>query len=313
MPLVHFFETSFGRTTHRRILLVEVESQGATGWGEVTTGELPFYNEEWVDGSWLLLRDIIGPRMLGREIGAAADVARELPPVRGHRMTAGGLEAAVWDLEARMLGVPLWAHIGGSRVDVACGVSIGIQDNVDQLLGLIEREVAAGYRRVKIKIKPGWDVDVARRVRESYPDLPLMVDANSAYTLADTEHLRQLDAFNLMMIEQPLAHDDIIDHAKLQEKLQTAPARWARLAGGRRMRAGASARTRSRFAADRYSTGDLPSTRARSRHGRSARTRSRAGMRSSSGMPVTHVSRKTSASSSKRSRDASTCKAFSRR
>jgi O-succinylbenzoate synthase len=169
MPLVHFFETSFGRTTHRRILLVEVESQGATGWGEVTTGELPFYNEEWVDGSWLLLRDIIGPRMLGREIGAAADVAQELPPVRGHRMTAGGLEAAVWDLEARMLGVPLWAHIGGSRVDVACGVSIGFQDNVDQLLGLIEREVAAGYRRVKFKIKPGWDVDVTRRVRESYP------------------------------------------------------------------------------------------------------------------------------------------------
>jgi O-succinylbenzoate synthase len=222
MPLVHFFETSFGRTTHRRILLVEVESQGATGWGEVTTGELPFYNEEWVDGSWLLLRDIIGPRMLGREIGAAADVARALPPVRGHRMTAGGLEAAVWDLEARTLGVPLWVHIGGSRVDVACGVSIGIQDNVDQLLGLIEREVAAGYRRVKIKIKPGWDVDVVRRVRERFPELPLMVDANSAYSLTDAEHLRQLDDFNLMMIEQPLAHDDIIDHAKLQEKLQTA-------------------------------------------------------------------------------------------
>jgi O-succinylbenzoate synthase len=121
-----------------------------------------------------------------------------------------------------MLGVPLRAHIGGSRDDVACGVSIGIQDNVDQLLGLIEREVAAGYRREKIKNKPGLDVDVTRRVRESYPDLPLMVDANSAYTLADTEHLRQLDAFYLMMIEQPLAHDDIIDHAKLQEKLQTA-------------------------------------------------------------------------------------------
>jgi O-succinylbenzoate synthase len=137
-------------------------------------------------------------------------------------MTAGGFEAAVWDLESRTLGVPLWKHIGGSRADIACGVSIGIQDNVDQLLGLIEREVAAGYRRVKIKIKPGWDVDVVRSVREKYPDLPLMVDANSAYSLADTEHLKQLDAFNLMMIEQPLAHDDIIDHAKLQGKLETA-------------------------------------------------------------------------------------------
>jgi O-succinylbenzoate synthase len=222
MPLVHFFETSFGRTTHRRILLVEVESQGATGWGEVTTGELPFYNEEWVDGSWLLLHDIIGPRMLGRPIEGAAGVTSVLPPIRGHRMTAGGFEAAVWDLESRTLGVPLWKHIGGSRADIACGVSIGIQDNVDQLLGLIEREVAAGYRRVKIKIKPGWDVDVVRSVREKYPDLPLMVDANSAYSLADTEHLKQLDAFNLMMIEQPLAHDDIIDHAKLQGKLETA-------------------------------------------------------------------------------------------
>ncbi len=221
MPLVHFFETSFGRTTHRRILLVEVESNGARGWGEVTAGELPFYNEEWVDASWLLLHDIIGPRMLGREIGSASGVARALPAVRGHRMTAGGLEAAVWDMEARALNLPLWKHIGGSRVDVACGVSIGIQDSVDELLGLIERELAAGYRRIKIKIKPGWDVDVVRQVREKFPEVPLMVDANSAYLLADAEHLRQLDAFNLMMIEQPLAHDDIIDHAKLQEKLTT--------------------------------------------------------------------------------------------
>lgn len=221
MPLVHFFETSFGRTTHRRILLVEVEALGVTGWGEVTAGELPFYNEEWVDASWMLLREIIGPRMIGRQINGAADVAWALPPVRGHRMTAGGLEAAIWDLEARSRGVPLWKHIGGNRVDIACGVSIGIQDSVDQLLGLIEREVAAGYRRIKIKIKPGWDVEVVRQVRERFPDIPLMVDANSAYSLTDADHLKQLDAFHLMMIEQPLAHDDIIDHAKLQEKLLT--------------------------------------------------------------------------------------------
>jgi O-succinylbenzoate synthase len=137
-------------------------------------------------------------------------------------MTTGGFEAATWDLEARLLGVPLWKHIGGSRVDIACGVSIGIQDSPDELLGLIEREVAAGYRRIKIKIKPGWDVEVVRRVRQKFPDVPLMVDANSAYTLADTAHLQQLDEFNLMMIEQPLAHDDIIDHAKLQASLKTS-------------------------------------------------------------------------------------------
>jgi O-succinylbenzoate synthase len=136
-------------------------------------------------------------------------------------MARGGLEAATWDLESRKLGLPLWKHIGGSRTQIDCGVSIGIQESVEELLGLIEREVQAGYQRIKMKIKPGWDVDVVRQVRAAFPDIRLMADANSAYTLADKAHLKQLDEFNLMMIEQPLSHDDIIDHASLQAQLDT--------------------------------------------------------------------------------------------
>jgi len=222
MPLVHFFETSFGRTTERHIILVEAQGEGASGWGEVTAGESPFYNEEWTGSAWMILRDYAAPRVLGRELESAADVFRLTAHIRGHNMARGGLETAVWDLAARLDGVPLWKKIGGgARREIPCGVSIGIQDTVEQLLEKIERELAAGYQRIKIKIKPGWDVNVVRRVRERFPGIKLMADANSAYTLADADHLRQLDDFYLMMIEQPLSHDDIIDHAELQRKLQT--------------------------------------------------------------------------------------------
>jgi len=221
MPLVHPFETSFGRTTERRILLVEVEENGATGWGEVTCGERPFYNEEWVDAAWMILRDFVAHQVLSVDIGSAAEIAGRSSHIRGHQMARGGLEAATWDLEARQLGMPLWKHIGGSRTAIDCGVSIGIQNSVDELLGLIEREVTAGYQRIKMKIKPGWDVDVVRQVRAAFPEIRLMADANSAYTLSDSAHLKQLDEFNLMMIEQPLSHDDIIDHAQLQAQLDS--------------------------------------------------------------------------------------------
>jgi O-succinylbenzoate synthase len=222
MPLVHFFETSFGRTTERDIILVEVVTDGISGWGEVTAGENPFYNEEWTESAWLILRDYAAPQVIGKNLASACDVAPLTAHIRGHRMARGGLEAAVWDLEARLRNVPLWQHIGGgARREIPCGVSIGIQDSVRQLIEKIERELAAGYQRIKMKIKPGWDVDVIRQVRERFPSIKLMADANSAYTLKDADHLKRLDDFYLMMIEQPLAHDDIIDHAVLQSKLQT--------------------------------------------------------------------------------------------
>ncbi len=221
MPLVSFFETSFGRTRERRIVLVEAIAEGVSGWGEATAGEHPFYNEEWTDSAWLILRDYAGPRLLGRPLGGAQEAAGRLEHIRGHRMACGGLEAALWDLEARLRGLPLYRLIGGVHRQIPCGVSIGIQESVEALLARIERELEAGYQRIKIKIKPGWDVDVVRQVRSRFPRIRLMADANSAYTPADAEHLRRLDEYYLMMLEQPLAHDDLIDHAELQRKLQT--------------------------------------------------------------------------------------------
>jgi O-succinylbenzoate synthase len=222
MPLVHFFETSFSRTYERNIIIVEVVSDGLSGWGEITAGEHPFYNEEWTAAAWLIARDYVAPRLVGKELASAEDVNPLTAEIRGHNMARGGVEAAVWDLQARRHGNPLWKEIGGgARREIPCGVSIGIQNSVEQLIEKIAAELAAGYQRIKMKIKPGWDVDVIRRIRERFPETPLMADANSAYTLADTALLKQLDAFRLTMIEQPLAHDDIIDHAQLQVQLET--------------------------------------------------------------------------------------------
>jgi O-succinylbenzoate synthase len=222
MPLVHFFETSFSRTYERHIVLVEVISDGISGWGEVTAGENPFYNEEWTESAWMIVRDYVAPRVLKHVFDDATQVAGRTEHIRGHLMARGGVEAAVWDLEARRAGIPLAECIGGgARTEIPCGVSIGIQDTVPNLIEKIRVEVEAGYQRIKIKIKPGWDVDVIREVRKTFPDIALMADANSAYTLADAGMLRCLDEFHLMMIEQPLAHDEIMDHAALQAQLQT--------------------------------------------------------------------------------------------
>ncbi len=222
MPLVHFFETSFGRTFERHMVLVEVVADGASGWGEVTAGENPFYNEEWTDSAWLIVRDYVAPRVLKYELMGPEETASRASHIRGHLMARGGLEAAGWDLAARQNGVSLAKQIGGgSRDEIGCGVSIGIQDSVPQLIKKIETEVNAGYQRIKMKIKPGWDVDVIREVRAAFPNIRLMADANSAYTLEDADRLKKLDEFNLMMIEQPLAHDEIIDHVQLQAQLKT--------------------------------------------------------------------------------------------
>ncbi len=222
MPLVHFFETSFGRTYNRDIILVEAVSAGLSGWGEVTCGENPFYNEEWTDGAWLILRDYVVPRILHHPFESAAQVGARVKHLRGHLMARGGVEAAVWDLEARRAGVPLWRAIGGgARREIPCGVSIGIQDTPDDLLAKIDTELRAGYQRIKLKIKPGWDEAILREVRRRFPEILLMADANSAYTLDDADRLAALDEFHLMMIEQPLAHDEIVDHATLQARLRT--------------------------------------------------------------------------------------------
>lgn len=222
LPLVHFFETSFGRTYERRIILVRVEdSDGAEGWGEVTCGEGPGYSDEWTDSAWVTLEKILAPMVVGKEVENAAGIWDLMKTARGHRMAKSGIETACWDLEAKKLGVPLWKHLGGVNRTIECGVSIGIQDSVEQLIEKITTEVEAGYKRIKIKIAPHWDYDIIKAVRKEFPDILLMGDANSAYTLADTDKLRSLDEFGLMMLEQPLPHDDIIDHAKLQREIET--------------------------------------------------------------------------------------------
>jgi O-succinylbenzoate synthase len=222
MPLVHFFETSFGRTYERDIVLVEAFSDGVSGWGEVTAGENPFYNEEWTGSVWLLLVNYVVSPILQHRLNSPQDTAQRTAHIRGHNMARAGVETAIWDLFARLNNEPLWKGIGGgARPEIPCGVSIGIQNSVQELLTKIEMELAAGYQRIKMKIKPGWDIDIVRQVRERFPDIKLMADANSAYTLNDAEHLKKLDEFYLMMIEQPLAHDDIIDHAVLQGSLET--------------------------------------------------------------------------------------------
>ena len=222
LPLIHFFETSFGRTTERRILLARVvDKDGAEGWGECTAGEGPFYSDEWTESSWATLQEFLAPMVVGKEFANAAQAFSLMKPVRGHRMAKATIETACWDLEAKLAGMPLWKHLGGVQTEIPCGVSIGIQNTPEALLEKIERELEAGYQRIKIKIKPGWDLNIIERVRRSFPDIRLMGDANSAYTLSDVPLFRQLDRFDLMMLEQPLAHNDIFDHAELQKQINT--------------------------------------------------------------------------------------------
>ncbi|MBX7174537.1 MAG: o-succinylbenzoate synthase [Pyrinomonadaceae bacterium] len=222
LPLVHFFETSFGRTYERRIILARVEDdKGNEGWGECTAGETPSYSEEWTNSCWEVLQHILAPMVIGKEVASAENVWDIMKEIRGNRMAKATIETACWDLEAKKLNIPLWRHLGGVNQVIACGVSIGIQDTVDELLEKIQTELDTGYQRIKIKISPKWDYDVIAKVRETFGDIPLMGDANSAYTLADTELFKRMDDFNLMMFEQPLPHDDIIDHAKLQREVKT--------------------------------------------------------------------------------------------
>ena len=221
MPLVHFFETSFGRTYSRRILLVTLHCQGLTTWGECVAGEDPFYSEESIETAWYVLRDYLAPALIGKDLKRGAECAALFERVRGHRMAKAALENACWVAEAQEKNLPLWRLLGGSRKQIACGVSIGIQDSVEQLLEKIESELAAGYQRIKVKVKPGWDVAVLARIRKRWPKIVLSCDANSAYRLEDFEHLKKFDEFGLLMIEQPLWSDEIFQHAALQKQLKT--------------------------------------------------------------------------------------------
>jgi o-succinylbenzoate synthase len=221
LPLQEPFETSFGRIDSRLIFLVSVESAGLTGWGEVVASEEPRYSYETVGTAQHIIQECLAPAVLARPVTSLDDLARRFTVFRGHNMAKAGLELAYMDLLARATGRSLSQLIGGVRERIPVGVSLGIQRTLDDLLERVDRYLALGYQRIKLKIKPGWDIDVVREVRRRHPETLLSVDANSAYTIADADHLSSLDDFNLLMIEQPLDHDDLTDHSKLQARMKT--------------------------------------------------------------------------------------------
>jgi O-succinylbenzoate synthase len=221
LPLVTPFETSMDRVTERRIILAEANLDGVSGWGECTAGESPYYCPEDTDTAWHILKNYLWPMLRGRELSSAADVWPLLEHVRGHNMAKATIETAVWDAEAKLKNLPLWKLLGGQRTEIPCGVSIGIKDSLDELVSTVKHELAAGYQRIKIKIKPGKDIQPVQRLRQDFPRIKLMVDANSAYRKDDWPLLKQLDGFYLMMIEQPLGWDDLFGHVEAQKSLQT--------------------------------------------------------------------------------------------
>ena len=216
------FETSFGTVHDRRILLVEVVAEGVSGWGEVTAGETPGYNAETTDTAWHVLTDFLAPALIGKNISQASDLPALMGHIRGHEMAKSGIENALWDVEAQLGGVPLYKHLGGTSEEIACGVSLGIRETPESLVKRVEEELASGYQRIKLKIKPGKDYKFVAAVRKEFPRIRLSVDANSAYSLEDASHLRSFDEFDLLMMEQPLSWDDIYAHSKLQNQIKTA-------------------------------------------------------------------------------------------
>jgi len=216
------FETSFGVTDERRILLVELIADGVRGWGEVTTDEGPFYNSETTETAWHIISGFIAPTLAGKTLVSASQFPEMVARIRGHEMAKAGVENAIWDLEAQLKGISLSQLVGGTLREIACGVSLGIRENPQSLVKKVEQELGSGYQRIKLKIKPGKDLDYVAAVRKEFPAIRLSVDANAAYRLEDAQHLRKLDDFGLLMIEQPLQWDDIFAHSRLQPHLETA-------------------------------------------------------------------------------------------
>jgi o-succinylbenzoate synthase len=221
LPLIRPFQTSFGVTTNRRILLAEVHSEGLIGWGECTAGERPHFSSESTDTAWQIIVNELGPMLANASPEHGGDCPRLFSLVRGNPMAKAALENAIWDLEAQREGVSLSQLLGGVREVIPCGVSLGIQKSIPELMDIVERELAAGYQRIKLKCRRGWDVEVFEMVRSQWPDILLSCDANSAYHLRDADHLVTFDEFDLMMVEQPLWHDDFYYHSMLQERMNT--------------------------------------------------------------------------------------------
>ncbi len=222
MPLVEPFETSFGVTSVRTVFLVGLDSGGVRGWGEVVASEMPLYSYETVGTARSIIKDHLAPLVISAPLAGLADLSSRLSRFKGHNMAKAGVELAFMHLLSVVKGISLSTLVGGTRAKIPVGVSLGIQRDIDSLLERVDRHLDLGYQRIKLKIKPGWDIGVVAAVRRRHPGILLSVDANSAYSIGDLEHLKQLDQFNLLMIEQPLDHDDLLDHADLQSRIETA-------------------------------------------------------------------------------------------
>ena len=223
MPLKDPFETSFGAIKDRTFMIVEIHGEGEVGYAEVVTESAPLYNEECVGTAWHVMEEFLIPLMFKNQqyIQHPDEISAIFKQIKRHYLAKSGLESAYWDLHAKLGNKSLSSILSGQKESIEVGVSIGIQTSISVLLDKIDSYVTEGYRRIKLKIKPGWDYDVLREVRNHFPHIPLMADANSAYTLQDINLLKKLDEFNLLMVEQPLSHDDIIDHSILQKELNT--------------------------------------------------------------------------------------------
>jgi len=221
LDYVHFFETSFGREYGRTFIIVTAAADGQRGYGEVVASAAPLYSAETTTTAWHVLKDFFIPMVFAEKIGGPEGFAKAARRFRGHPMAKAGLELALWDLEAKSAGVPLAQLYGGTKTEIEAGVSCGIEDSLAELLDRIAAFLAEGYRRIKIKIKPGWDIEACAAVRGRFPELALQVDANGAYTIADKERLKKLDVFGLKMVEQPFAPYDLWDHARLQGEMRT--------------------------------------------------------------------------------------------
>jgi len=221
LPYVHFFETSFGREYERTFIITKVWGDGLCGYGEVVASRAPLYSSETTGTAWHVLKDFLIPLVFQESLSGPKEFYRAVQRFRGNAMAKSGLELALWDLAAKKEGLPLWKIYGGVKQEIPTGVSCGIEDSIPDLLDRVQSYLEEGYQRIKIKIKPGWDLDVCAAVREKFPEILLQVDANGAYGPADTEHLKKLDAFGLLMIEQPFAPHDLWDHARLQKLMKT--------------------------------------------------------------------------------------------
>jgi O-succinylbenzoate synthase len=221
LPYVHFFETSYGRDYEKTFILIKAFSGDVVGYGEVVADADPFYSYETISTAWLILKDYLVPLVLKKDVHDPEDLYKEAHKYRGHPMAKSGLELALWDLKAKELNLPLWKVYGGLKTEIPAGVSIGIQDSIPQLLERIHRFLEEGYQRIKVKIKPGWDNEILKEVRKEFPDISLQVDANGAYSLKDSDNLKGMDKFDLLMLEQPFPPYDLWDHSRLQKEIET--------------------------------------------------------------------------------------------